>query len=836
MLDLPTALRKKLLSFKPEGDALPKRLHVEEPEKPEEEPTIVEPEAETAILDESAEDKRQKIWSFIQNAPSASGGGDYIGEATSAITPWPHQVHAFDRMYHSWPPRLLIADEVGLGKTIEAGLLIRQAWISGKAKRILILAPKAVLRQWQIELREKFNLNVPIYDGGHLHWYPSPAMHTIKKEVSNTDWHKEPFLLVSSNLMQRRERSTQLINEAEPWDLLILDEAHHARRRSFKAEQQTDNPNRLLRLMRALKEKTQGLILLTATPMQVHPIEVWDLLNLLGMPAEWNSNAFLKFFEFSALESPTEEQFSYMANLFRVMENKYREMTIEEALKYDPDHAKPKIRNILKAIRSPSSLLFKNMDTKKRQLALLLMKSFNPTRMLISRHTRELLRRYHEAGKIQTNIATRVVDDCEIALSGKERALYEDVEDYISSTYNKSSAENRTAIGFVMTIYRRRLASSFDALEATLQNRLDDIQHKKKIVQKFLEEDFSQDELQEDATEPEDVERLENQALQAEEEERIQGLLYSKRHLPKTDSKAQGLKDVLTKLRSEGYQQVIIFTQFTDTLDSLRKTLAHLVGQSSILCFSGRGGEQWANEEWQPISREKTKELFRQGRADILLCTDAAAEGLNLQTCGALINYDMPWNPMKVEQRIGRIDRLGQKFSQIKIINLMYADTVETDVYKALKERIGLFSSFIGRLQPILSTLPKAFEELVLQDRKDRLERAGEALVNEITTKIEEKQKESGFDLDEIRPEDLEMPDRPDPSYDLSFLHKVLTDPDLLPPGYIVKPNAGGKDFSYLIPGQKEYIRVTTDTEYYEQHPESVELWSPGSPAFPKEY
>jgi hypothetical protein len=103
-------------------------------------------------------------------------GGERIAEATSAITPWPHQVRAFQRMLGHWPPRLLIADEVGLGKTVEAGMLLRYAWLSGRAKRILVLAPKAVMTQWQIELREKFNLNWPIYDGKSLKWYPSPLM------------------------------------------------------------------------------------------------------------------------------------------------------------------------------------------------------------------------------------------------------------------------------------------------------------------------------------------------------------------------------------------------------------------------------------------------------------------------------------------------------------------------------------------------------------------------------------------------------------------------------------------------------------------------------------
>ncbi|WP_237402083.1 helicase-related protein, partial [Francisella tularensis] len=127
--------------------------------------------------------------------------------------------------------------------------------------------------------------------------------------------------------------------------------------------------------------------------------------------------------------------------------------------------------------------------------------------------------------------------------------------------------------------------------------------------------------------------------------------------------------------------------------------------------------------------------MFREGKAEILLCTDAAAEGLNLQFCGALINYDMPWNPMRVEQRIGRIDRLGQLYDNIKIINLHYEDTVESDIYLALRERIGLFSQYVGKLQPILATLPKSIANAALSNRSGQ-EQQRATLVSELDSSI----------------------------------------------------------------------------------------------------
>ena len=108
-----------------------------------------------------------------ERSPRMSNGGEQVGEATCAVTPWPHQVRAFDRLYGKWPTKLLIADEVGLGKTVQAGLLIRQALLSGRAKRILIMVPRNIRPQWQVEMREKFNLNIPIYNGHKLVWYDS---------------------------------------------------------------------------------------------------------------------------------------------------------------------------------------------------------------------------------------------------------------------------------------------------------------------------------------------------------------------------------------------------------------------------------------------------------------------------------------------------------------------------------------------------------------------------------------------------------------------------------------------------------------------------------------
>ncbi len=819
LLDVPEAVRRDLMRFMPSDD-MPSRLKdmVPAPPEPEADKNNETPESTPGV------DLRSRVWNFIAHAPALPGGGAFVGEATSAVTPWPHQVRAFDRLYGNWPPRLLIADEVGLGKTIQAGLLLRQAWLSGRAKRILVLAPKAVLRQWQIELREKFNLNWPIYDGRRLTHYPSPALAGANvRETDRAHWHEEPAIIVSSHLMRRADRAQELL-DAKPWDLVVLDEAHHARRRGAGAAQES-RPNALLRLMRELERRTDGLVLLTATPMQMHPVEVWDLLDLLGLPPEWSETAFLQFFEDAAEASPSHDTLDRMARLFQAAERRFGRIDSDEA-KRVADLTRLRTNRVIGALRDSASIPRRQLETAERRALVRIVQLHTPVRRLISRHTRELLRRYFKAGKMDTAIADRSVRDVMIDMTAEERALYEAVEDYISHTYNRASDKHRSAVGFVMTIYRRRLASSFQALRATLERHLAAITGGGEL-ELGLEEDALDDETMDDMQDADEVEEKTRLALAAEEEQDIRQLLDGIGRL-QPDTKLGRLKTVLRDLRRDGYEQAMVFTQFTDTMDFLRDSLRQ-EGDPRLMCFSGRGGEVPDGAGWRTIDRDQAKRRFRDGEADILICTDAAAEGLNFQFCGALVNYDMPWNPMRVEQRIGRIDRLGQRHSVIRIVNLHYEDTVETDVYRALRHRIGLFETVVGRLQPILAQLPRRIADAAVSGRaRDATARA------DVTESIERQLQETdagGFDLDAMLEDDLVMPGRPIPPVVMDDLDRLISSPELLPPGTEIKP-MGPREYSLLAPGMTADLRVTTDPEYYEANADSVELWSPGNPLF----
>ncbi len=823
VLDVPQAMREDLLRFLPPNDEVPHRLRAIGTR-----PAIVAPidtgppPGETRI---PADELRRLVWSIVHDGPAIRGPGDRVGEATSIVTPWPHQVRAFQRLYGSWSPRLLIADEVGLGKTIEAGLVLRQALLAGLAKRILVLAPKALLRQWQIELREKFNLNWPIYDGHTLRWYRchASAGHDERK-VSKDEWHEEPCVLASSQLMRRADRARELLEDAKPWDVVILDEAHHARRKGGGTTKDKA-PNQLLALMQRLRARTQGLMLLTATPMQVHPVEVWDLLDLLGLPPTWTESNFLRFFELAGHPSPSNDDLDFMAGLFRAAEVAYGEVPAEVVERAAGGLGKLSRKKLLKALRSGAKTDLKQLQGDQRRAAFRLLITGTPVARLVSRHTRELLRRYYKAGQITTRIADRDVRDEFIDLSPAERAVYTAVEHYIASTYDAASAAERSAVGFVMTVYRRRLASSFAALAATLERRLEGIGATDLLRP---EEDVADDESVDETMDADEAGKLEAEVLNLEEKDAIRALLVAIRELPGVDTKASVFAKKLAEIRGAGYEKTIVFTQYSDTLDFLRDYLV-TEARLEVLCFSGRGGEiREKSGNWKIVERDEVKRLFRDRSAQILLCTDAAAEGLNFQFCGALVNYDMPWNPMRVEQRIGRIDRLGQRYQTIRIENLHYADTVETDVYVALRHRIGLFSKFVGKLQPILATLPRSLSDAVLGAR-DKSQR--ESIVSDLEERIR-RQEQEGFDLDAITEADLREAPRAPALYDLDALDELIRRPELLPPGFEVKP-LGHREYSVLQPGMNAPLRVTTRADFFEDHPGSAELWSPGSPLFP---
>ncbi|MBN1135457.1 MAG: DEAD/DEAH box helicase family protein [Anaerolineae bacterium] len=803
-LPIPEAARQQLLRYAP--SAAPTRDPLERAPEP-----VRERAAQMALG--GARQQEQIVCQFLRDAPHLVGASG-LGAATCALAPWPHQQVVARQLAADYPGRHLLADEVGLGKTIEAGLVLRQLRLSGIVRRGLILAPKSVLRQWQEELYEKFALNVPIYDGALLRdlW---------QNEVVPTTpnpWDCVELVLASSQLVKRRDRRQTLL-EARPWDLVIVDEAHHARRRDF-LDLETYRPNRLLELLNDLHRRTRGLILMTATPMQVHPIEVWDLLSLLGLSGEWGADGrnFLTFYE--ELHRPLDEaDWSLIFRLFRA-ELAMRGGQVDARLE---DTALDRLGLVdwhrVRALADepdPGRAL-QRLPDQARGLAVGMIRQHTPLRRLVFRNTRPLLREYVRQGLLHENVPTRDPRLVWISMRDEERALYDRIEEYISRFYHKYEGE-RKGLGFVMTVYRRRLTSSFYAVQRSLERRMAFLRGQAGLG--LDDDDWEQEELSLDVDEL----VVEERALYRDEIDYVEAFIHDLSGLSGHDSKVERL---LADLHQAFRQRdtAIVFTQYTDTMDFIREQLRQSYG-TQVACYSGRGGERWDGVMWAPVTKEEIKTIFRQGEEiKVLVCTEAASEGLNLQTCGVLINYDMPWNPMRVEQRIGRLDRIGQRYDAVWIRNYFYEDTVEARVYRALSDRIDWFQEVVGPLQPILARVGRAIQTLAMAPGAERQQALRDELA-QLQADLDGAQ--AGLNLDEWSDQAKgEAPQPWDSPLSLEELAAALTTTPTLKACF--RPHEAIPQALWLNCEGHE-TAITFDRATFDDHPNTLQLLTFGNP------
>ena len=338
------------------------------------------------------------------------------------------------------------------------------------------------------------------------------------------------------------------------------------------------------------------------------------------------------------------------------------------------------------------------------------------------RNTRDTLRQYFAMGLLSDPPPKRIVQDIAFDFADTaERRIYNQVSRYIERRYDELERE-KAGKGFVMTVYRRRASSSPLALERSLERRregllrvMDRRAYDPDLLASDVPEALSIDDLPEEeaglkisASLPADPQVARSELADLER------VLEDLQALRGRDTKRDRFFDLLRQIIEDG-RSVLVFSEYVDTLEYLRDNLVAHFGKS-LGCYSGDGGQRWNGESWKQVTKDEITKALHKGEIRALICTDAASEGLNLQAAGAIINYDLPWNPSKVEQRIGRIDRIGQKLTDVRVVNLFLKDSVDDKVYRALRARCGLFEHFVGPMQPVLA---KARKMLLGQEKVD---------------------------------------------------------------------------------------------------------------------
>ena len=584
------------------------------------------------------------------------------GLSNARIEPKLHQVFVAHRVTHKLYHRMILADEVGLGKTIEAGLIIKELRARQIAQRVLVLCPASLQQQWEFELTSKFNEEFEIIDG--------LAIKHLGKGGANP-WKKQNGVITSLNLARMPEHAKRIVNAG--WDMVVIDEAHRAKKTAKQTYKLADN----------LKDISNGLLLLTATPMQLHPEEMHSLIELIDPDLYLDVDEYERrllqiptlntlitlLLNWSTLSLPDKRsKLPEIAKGFSVFSQKYQYIKLDNL---DNADFRNELINDIFDKHPVAQVMVRN---RKSQLG--------------EAHIREPYR-------------------VPIVLTEEEQSLYEDVTDYIRRGYDRAVGKRNNAVGFLMTLYQKILTSSSRALLASFKKRITKLQDDKDKVIPTTNGDIEQI-LEADDTMHE-VEQIDGMAIDQEEIElEISQLEYFVNRLDSiSDSKADVLvNDIVGHILDENSdEKILIFTQFIKTQEFLYDKLST---RYKVAIFNGQMN---LTQKEQEVKRFKYS-------VPIMITTEAGGEGRNFQFAHIMINYDLPWNPMKIEQRIGRLDRIGQNYP-VQIYNLYNEDTIEEHILNVLEKRIDLFTKSVGSLDPILGNVEREIRDIVIKHTDD---------------------------------------------------------------------------------------------------------------------
>lgn len=527
----------------------------------------------------------------------------------------PHQVDAVHEILTSHDQRYLLADEVGLGKTIEAGIIIEELVARGNDGGVLIVTPASLTLQWQQEMAEKFDRDYVIYDRGYV---------DKLKHIDGSAWNHDDFVITSIDFA-KQDGILEELSDAS-WDIAVFDEAHHltARRGSDGARETTDRFD----AGEAVAEQSESLLFLTGTP-----------------------------------HKGKHDQFYFMISLL-------------EPYRFEDEHD-----------ISPSKL----EDLMIRRL------KNNPHLV-------------HPDGSPM--FPEKKIETLPVQFTEQERKLYEDVTDYIRNQYRRGEEQEATARGFSMVIYQKRLVSSIRAIRKSLEKRKRDLEtggeELSTLSQKLLEKYRSRPETLTDEQRQQIEREIQESSISqspddiASEIETLEGLIERSREID-IDSKAAKLREFVDGILAEDPdEKVLIFTEYTDTLRYLKNDV---FDDHDVATIHGEQGQR---------TRREQRKKFRD-EVNIMVANDAAREGINLQFAHIMVNYDLPWNPIRIDQRMGRLHRYGQD-QTVNVYNLFLKDTRESRILEHLVTRIDRIEDDLGMSSDVLGMVLEA-DEVDLRER-----------------------------------------------------------------------------------------------------------------------
>lgn len=598
------------------------------------------------------------------------------------IEAFPHQIKVINQVLGTYPSRFLLCDEVGLGKTIEALAILKELILQNVVNRAIIIVPANLVKQWQFEMTNKFNLDFTVYDGAYVK--------ELKAGYPDINpWTLHRHILTSLHFVRRDETRSAL--KEVFFDMAIFDEAHHLRR--YSGSKETYRKTKNYDLGEIVCNQSRVVLLLTATPMQLNPFELFSLIQLLDPSLFPKYSNFLEFKEKISHYNLVIRNLDQFGRL-NVFEKKYMLGMIDDLLEGNEIFSNQTIIQDALARRTPAIRDAIVQSIRDKHLL---------SKILIRNKKRLVFQGFMP--KRNTKIVL-------IEPTKEELDIYKAIRLYITTVYQRSIEEKNNATGFVMVVFQRLLASSHVALRKTIQQRvatLRELEVKLLKLRAQIEAEAATMTEEEYEKKLADVER---RIINIDEDVPLLTDYHAKLVALKDDSKASALVNLTeTIVRGEAGTKIIVFTQFIRTLYYLKQVLEAAIKNVDVAIFHGKLSKE---EKDAQIERFKSSD----GNLHVLVSTEAGGEGRNFQFCHNVINYDLPWNPMKLEQRIGRVDRIGQDHD-VNIYNFALKDTVEENIVAILSERIYSFQEIVGELEPILVNFEDDIGNAILTSRSD---------------------------------------------------------------------------------------------------------------------